>query len=144
MFYSKAIKICCNIIFSINNNSMSSNISIFIKICYIYFIFCLRYIISWINTIKSVFILVTFWYLKISQRMRWHQNSCHTFIVPHLSQALLTQSLALITLRSHPWLNSGAPQLVALTPLPAKIFLNKANNRRNSPFFSLPHFQLFD
>ena len=70
MFNSKTVKITSIVFMHTQINLMSTNISIFIKIYYICSIlYILRPIIFILNSIKPRFILITFLYFNISQRI---------------------------------------------------------------------------
>ena len=106
--------ICNIIILYVESNPLSSNIRVLIKIYNICPILYVLQIISWINTIKSRFILIIFLYLKI-----WYMYI-----------NLFTDSIYSFTFSA------------LFTPWPIKIFSNKLLTNvpkkilRNPPFCS--------
>ena len=75
--------------------SMSCYWFILIKIYYICPIFCFRKAISWINIIKSSFILIIPFCFKIIQRIRQHYKSC--IFVPTRAKSLTVSVPARMT-----------------------------------------------
>ena len=66
IFNSKAVKLSYIITINIENYLTRSYWFVLIKIYYVCPIFCFRWIISWINTIKVTFIFIILLYFKIS------------------------------------------------------------------------------